>query len=122
MATGTFSLSMPLLHCYAGLHTTPQLHWMLRRLNRGQPGSERDYYASLAAAFQQLVAGCPAAPQQVLSLIGCISLCIMPVQQLLPSVLLRPKHAPWPQHPNRCRHSLKYRPCAGALKRAQRAV
>jgi hypothetical protein len=62
-------------YCCTGLHTTPQLHWMLRRLNRGQPGSERDYYASLAAAFQQLVHGCPAPPQQVHWLGSCMSLC-----------------------------------------------
>lgn len=43
--------------CSAGLHTTPQLHWMLRRHNMGQPCSEADYYASLVEAFQQLTQG-----------------------------------------------------------------
>lgn len=54
-----------------GLHTTPQLHWMLRRRNRGQPCAEGDYYASLAAAFQQLVQGFPAA-QQVNNTLSCL--------------------------------------------------
>ena len=40
-----------------GLLTTPQLHWMVMRRNRGEPAGEADYYAALAGAYAQLVAG-----------------------------------------------------------------
>ena len=87
------------LQCCAGLHTTPQLHWMLRRRNRGQPGSERDYYASLAAAFQQLVHDCPAPQQQVQWITGLHHLLPYAALHLLSSMLRRPKYAAWRQNP-----------------------
>jgi hypothetical protein len=40
-----------------GLLTTPQLHWRVMRRNLGQPAGEADYYAALAGAYAQLVAG-----------------------------------------------------------------
>lgn len=40
-----------------GLLTTPQLHWMVMRRNRGESAGEADYYAALAGAYAQLVAG-----------------------------------------------------------------
>lgn len=40
-----------------GLLTTPQLHWMVMSRNRGEPWGEADYYAALAGAYKQLVAG-----------------------------------------------------------------
>ena len=40
-----------------GLLTTPQLHWMVMCRNKGQPWGEADYYAALAGAYKQLVAG-----------------------------------------------------------------
>ena len=40
-----------------GLLTTPQLHWQVRRLNQGLPWALKDYFTTLARAYQQLVEG-----------------------------------------------------------------
>ena len=45
-----------------GLLTTPQLHWMVRRRNKGMPCGEADYFCTLAQAFGQLTEGFPHLP------------------------------------------------------------
>eukprot|EP00850_Spirogloea_muscicola_P016611 SM000136S00157 [mRNA] locus=s136:49310:51741:- [translate_table: standard] len=41
--------------CDLGILTTPQLHWMVRAANRGEPRGEADYFAALASGFRELV-------------------------------------------------------------------
>ncbi|KAL4450013.1 hypothetical protein ABPG77_010682 [Micractinium sp. CCAP 211/92] len=54
-AAGVRCLGLEAQMC--GLLTTPQLHWMVMSRNRGEPCGEEDYYAALAGAYKQLVAG-----------------------------------------------------------------
>lgn len=54
-AAGVRCLGLEAQMC--GLLTTPQLHWMVMSRNRGEPCEEEDYYAALAGAYKQLVAG-----------------------------------------------------------------
>lgn len=39
----------------AGVVTTPQLHWMVRAMNKGMEASERDYYVQLSTSFKCLL-------------------------------------------------------------------
>ena len=54
-AAGVQALGGVAVDC--GRLTTPQLHWQLRRLNQGLPWELKDYFSTLAEAFQQLVKG-----------------------------------------------------------------
>jgi phosphoacetylglucosamine mutase len=40
-----------------GLVTTPQLHFLVRACNKGQPYTENDYYSTLAGGYRSLVGG-----------------------------------------------------------------
>lgn len=40
-----------------GLVTTPQLHFLVRACNKGQPYTENHYYSTLASGYRSLVGG-----------------------------------------------------------------
>ena len=68
---GVESLGGTAVQC--GQLTTPQLHWQLRRFNQGLPWALQDYFHTLAAAFQQLVAGTAPLQQARLCTACCTS-------------------------------------------------
>lgn len=37
-----------------GILTTPQLHWMVRRRNKGMKASELDYFLQLSRSFKSV--------------------------------------------------------------------
>ena len=87
-AAGVQALGGVIVDC--GRLTTPQLHWQLRRLNQGLPWELKDYFSTMAGAYQQLVKG-----TEPLGQVGSVCPCTLPVPALLPcSALL-----PWPALP-----------------------
>lgn len=76
-AAGVQALGGVAVDC--GRLTTPQLHWQLRRLNQGLPWELKDYFSTLAGAYQQLVKGTEPFGQ-----VGSVCPCMLPVPSLMP--------------------------------------